>query len=508
MRCIPLLGLAVALAQIVHGQIKSVPISASGMPATVTPASLLEESHQLAADFVPYQSQRLQLLLAAEALPIDADKAGRWSSEVFWQSFQLPFSWDRGALQKNALAQLSKVDPEKAFEMRGFMDSPLRDSAGILREDLRAHGARQILKEYWKKGKDEKRLAAIRSLAQSFAANGQYPFLAVSSVLQDVLRADPPRGNAWLSEIARAAVDSSSAASNVEFVAFLKAVWGDLSDVSQRLAIDVLLPRLTSSGDASREGAFLANVETTKGRFQLHKRNELLVLQIMPWLLDIAAEHVKEIIKLGPAFAASAGEDFRILKVQEVNVLTANGETGVAQATKAAGIVEDRGLLDQVGQAVEKDPIKAFELARRIQDPSLRSAAIMTVADSAGKYSAVSAARLSKEISKSTTDEDLAKNLPLLIVLASTAAAVGNQAELQASLAMAFDSVEDLFKEYERKHPGAVAEDADVMEPARHLINIGMSANTSYTLERIRRVSNSLLKAYLLVDAAVSLKQA
>ena len=92
-----------------------------------------------------------------------------------------------------------------------IMDFPLRERTGILREVLRAHGSQQILKEYWEKNKDENRLDAIRSLAQSFVTNGEYPFLATSSILRHVLRADPPGGNAWFSEIARAAAQSSCA---------------------------------------------------------------------------------------------------------------------------------------------------------------------------------------------------------------------------------------------------------------------------------------------------------
>ncbi len=469
-----------------------------GATALDSPAALLEESYQRAAALPVDESLRLLLRLSTEAARVHPDACRRWSIQLFRRMFQSAPSADRVALQKNALIALSRVEPEQAFALLSLVDGPAA-GAGTGGEDVRADGAREVFRAYWKAG-DAARLAKIQRVAREFSADGQYPFGAVAPMLADLLRRDPVAGNAWFAEITPLLAKAASEWADRQFLLLVKSVWTELTPESRRVAVDALYSRLAGPRERSESSGYLAEVETNRGTFQIRAHRELLLLQMTPWLRKIAPDLLKEVVKLGRAFQAAGESGFEIRRVCEVNVVARDRQGTADTERRIATISSDRRILEQFGETLGMDAAAALEVAQRIQTPAISSAALMDLAEAMPQNDRATALRVFREASRPRTDPLLV--LALQIVRASAANAAANTGEFKTALTAAFDSAEQLFAEHVRTHPGSVAEEAEVMNSAATLVRIGMAGDRAYTLERIRKASNPLLGAHLLIDAA------
>jgi hypothetical protein len=109
-------------------------------------------------------------------------------------------SWNRAALQKNALVVVAEVDPRRAVGLVGDIAQPPFDGNGAsfeAPEDLRSDAARSIFERCWTSVGAES-LELIVSTAESLGRTGQYPFAAMAPILADLLHARPKAAAAIL----------------------------------------------------------------------------------------------------------------------------------------------------------------------------------------------------------------------------------------------------------------------------------------------------------------------
>jgi hypothetical protein len=210
------------------------------------PEQLLVRSYLSGRGFTP-QERAFQLILLSEAaIKIQPALTRLWSQEAFQLALTLPTGWNRVAHEKNALVALAQVDPVLAFRLFDSMDATVATQSGDVPEDLRAYGARTILREYWKK-KGLSALDDIRGQAERLGATGQYPFWAMSSIILDVDRQDHLKAQSLFGE-ALTYYNSGLRAESTdeEFTVFLNAVWDFIPHPLERQALQLAVAYLTN----------------------------------------------------------------------------------------------------------------------------------------------------------------------------------------------------------------------------------------------------------------------
>jgi hypothetical protein len=101
--------------------------------------------------------------------------------------------------------------------------------------------------------------------------------------------------------------------------------------------------------------------------------------------------------------------------------------------------------------------------------------------------------------------KDKSGKVRALAALARAAAAAGDTKILDSAMKRAFDLGEELFEEYLQIHPTAPILAADAFDELCSVTRTGVRARTEPTLRRVLGISDDLLKAHLLIDAADAL---
>lgn len=165
-----------------------------------TAQSLLAESYLIGEDFVPAQRAFHLFRLAVAAEPIEPAQSHRWAEELLLLTSKLEPSWDRSALQKNAVAVISGTDPSEGLRLLKEIDDSVNNAVSVP-EDLRASAAIVVYHAYWTRNMSLDGLEAIRLNARSLAETNQYPFIAVLPMFRDLLSKDSASASAWFDEI-------------------------------------------------------------------------------------------------------------------------------------------------------------------------------------------------------------------------------------------------------------------------------------------------------------------
>jgi hypothetical protein len=92
---------------------------------------------------------------------ISPETAAGWAEERLWLTFGLPSTWNRGALQKSAVAELAHLRPERAWELLDLMD-PTVEVGGGIPGDLRTSAGETLCRAYWEKHRSQDAIEAVR----------------------------------------------------------------------------------------------------------------------------------------------------------------------------------------------------------------------------------------------------------------------------------------------------------------------------------------------------------
>lgn len=88
------------------------------------------------------------------------------------------------------------------------------------------------------------------------------------------------------------------------------------------------------------------------------------------------------------------------------------------------------------------------------------------------------------------------------ILLVEQAERTKNSAALRQGLGHTFDLAELLLDDYVQTHPDTTVEGSRAFAPLMQVVELGMNYSAEDTLDQIRIVPNSVLKAYCLAEAA------
>lgn len=472
-----------------------------------TQADLLRESYSLGMELVPAQRAFLLFRLATVAEHVAPDLSKKWAKELFKLTFQLEPDWDRSALQKNAVVILASTDPEAAFRMHGMM-SPLPNQA-MFPEDLRADAAATVFLRYWDDKKSNGRIHAIRIRAQTIAKDGQYPYRAVSPILDYQLKRDETAGLAWVSEICSAYRQGNPnfRTANPEFVAFVREFWPKLS-LSISIKRDLLTALIERLSRPDPEVAiYRAQVKASTGTVEFTSQNEQLLFQILPFVRELDSEWAERLVQDRPWSFRQALQS-GVNTSNDVDALYLMPTESSDKAVTADPFVQRQQELgrvyDALGQHSGQSTGEAIQIAAKLTDADTHLSALESIAtrldDSRDTSHRAALEDQAKQILEGT--QKLADKVRALALLAHLAALARNSASYQQYMDRGLDLGELLFEQFVQTHPTAQLEGAEILEPMESLVATGVRFNRIQTISRIEQTRDPLLAAYLLIAAA------
>ncbi len=488
-----LCGMGIGVSIALQGQPHPTPPETSKLP---TPQDLLVRSYDIGRSFTTAERVYLMIFLDDAGGEMKFQRTAQWAEEQFRLTFQLPHDWSRVAAQKNALADLSYYDPTRALQLFRGMDLPVALN-GRFPEDLRASGARVIFMNYWQE-KKPKGLDTLRSQAKQLARTGQYPYEAMTEIIES---------SSLKEGQVRAIVEDASAAyqrgsrfesEDYAYVSFLKAVQSRTPPDVFRRSLGYAADRLIN-GDADKSIHYTANTYTSKGTVSFTSLQESLLFDLLPIAQKVDPDMAEKILRARPRLGPVAGAEVK-------------AEEGVGVPTKdppSASVrlrALERSRVEEVATIASKDPNQALLLAQSISDPALKATALAYVA---GGLELTAPDQAAQMISMLKDDADKLDTGPskvtMLTALAEAAAKAKDVSSFEFAFQRAFDLGTELWEEEVELHPAKPGYDTRVFDDLRNLIKIGIQMHPGRTLDAISELQSDVLQAYLLIDAALAL---
>ncbi len=468
-------------------------------------SGILEESRMAGSQLPPWERAFHLGRLIHAAQRISPETAADWAEELFWLTFALPRTWNRGALQKNAVAELARLRPERAWELFDLMDAPAETEGGIP-EDLRASAAETLFRVYWEKHRSQDAIEAVRLKAAALARSGQYPYRAVSPILEELLASDPVQAAAWVAEMQRHYEQGARiAGADEEFAELLLSFARRLPKAAARSALQTAVRRLRKAGPDRAEGVFRGEADTSAGVFPLRRRQEIWLLRLMPLLKELDPPLAKELAEESPALRAARETDLEVRSIREATVLAAPG-SGTPALPAAIEIGEAQQSLEALQRAFADDAGQAVKMAWRIRNPAVREEAFAWLARSvATGASAKGEAALRSLAEAPASEDDPELQLNLATLRAVSAKAAGKADAAWAAAEEAFELGESLTEAFLAEHPAASVQEAPALASLSHLTRILAAMDPVRAVFRLRRLNSVALRAYLLAEAAQAL---
>lgn len=468
----------------------------------LSPLHLLTESRAAAGELpLLHRAFHLHRLVRA-AHKTSPETAADWAEELFWLTLALPKTWNRGALQKNALAELSLHRPDRAWELLDLMDPPL-EVEGVIPEDLRASVAETLFFVYWERDRSNKTIEALRLKATSLGTSGQYPYRAVVPILAELMASDTVQAAAWFDEM-RSFYEKGRRiqSGDEEFAEVLLSFGPRLPRPIVRRALEAAIRGLQKAGPDRPGSVFIGEVETSAGIFTLRRRQEIPLIRLMPLLKELHPSLAKEVAEESPVLRAAYKEGLEVRSIREATVVAPRGSGGPPLAA-AGEIAEAQRALEDLDRRIEGDPSRALEVAWRIKHPAVREEAFHMLLRSLDHASVEKAQAVLQAISGlDQSDRDADSRLNLLVLRARAAKSAGRLDVAWDSVEEAFELGESLLEKFVQLHPVASIQDAPAMAALSQLTRTATAMDPPRTVFRLRRSRNALFRAHLLAEAA------
>jgi hypothetical protein len=466
---------------------------------------LLVDAYLTGMNLAPQDRAFLLATLGSSAAKRQPSLCRLWSEELFKIAVKLPMSWNRIAFEKNAAVQLSAVDPVRAFELFGQIDTPAPLGSGDLPEDLRANAANTVFFHYWN-SKGPASLEQIRSQAEHIGDTGQYPYVAMAPILIDFAKRNDDSHLEVLTLFGEALTyygrGSNFTSENRDFIAFLEEVWNviprNLQQQGLQLAVKHLLEKLKSP-----EGeVYSAQLKSKGGMAQFQSEAEEELYELLPRIREINLKWAQELIEQNPVLAqAEGGTD----KASSSGSAVIRFNPLEAQKGQLEGFRNQASQMAQFNAAltaVSSDPDEALRMAESL-DLGFKLRVHAQVAATLG---AEHGDRANKLMQQTETSLDSVMNEPekfqVLVVLASAATALHQDKTFDDIFARGFRLGEELFEEDMQAHPGRLVYQTASFKGLSRLIELGIRNDAELTTGRIEKVENDALRAHLLAIAA------
>lgn len=430
-----------------------------------------------------------------------------WAEENLLLARQLPMDWNRLAIEKNALVAMSYVKPRRALMLLRTMDLPVSDGVGFS-EDVRADAATTIFRNYWN-DRRPKGVTELREMAAYLGQTGQYPYRATQAIVSDLAASSPRKERGQLPVTAQSLVldaysyyqrGSKFGIENDDFVLFLQTLRPILPARSLRQGLELAVERLMDTDSPTEKQTYLAHVQTEKGDATFHRRQEMLLFDLLPLIREIDPDWADQIVRRDPAMAQAEGNSGKEITSESITVPGGSGSPSA----------QDYGLqlsrAQAAGEMAKNNPDGAMQLAQTIASPSIRASALANIANAIGQ----SAPNQTKEIENSIGSmlpglEDSEDRLETFSALARTAAAAGDKAAFGDALNKCFALGEELFEEDLDAHPEKATYAAAAYNVLDGVVKSGAHADPGTVTSKVQEIRNVALKAYLLQSLAEAL---
>ncbi|MGB6386489.1 MAG: hypothetical protein WBE45_10310 [Terriglobales bacterium] len=414
--------------------------------------------------------------------------------------------WNRLAIEKNALVALSSVKPARAMTLLRSMDLPVSDGVGFP-EDVRSDGATIIFRNYWH-ARQPKGVPELRTEAIYLGQTGQYPYRAIRSIVADLvgtLSKESPQ----LPPAAQSLVfdaysfyqrGSKFQLEDDDFVDFLQILHPILPSSLLRQGLELAVQRLLDTDRPLDKQTYLAHVQTEKGTATFHRRQEMLLFNLLPLVREIDPDWAAQIVRRDAAMGQAEGNSGKEISSEGVII-----PGGTAPPTEQSnGLQQARA--QAAGELARTNPEGALQLAQNIADPSIRALALSNIANAVGPSAPSQAMEIEKAIGDSvSTLKDGEDRLLALSALVRAAAAAGDTAAFHENLNKCFALGEELFEEDVDTHPSKATYTVSAYNILDEIVKSGASHEPAMVTSKVDQIRNIPLKAYLLQGLATAL---
>jgi hypothetical protein len=462
-------------------------------------ASLLLDSYRAGKDLAPSERAILLTFLCKTASEHNLSYTAEWAQEALRIASQLPPDWNRLAIQKNALAALSYANPERAMALLRSMDLPIEGGNGVFPEDLRSDAALTIFKNYWLE-KKPLGLDEVRSIAAYLGQTGQYPYMAVGFILNDVIshqktaHSEFPGGASSILLDAYASYQRGSKfrSEDEEFVDFLESLQMLLPPALLKSGVEIAVERLTLQKDPA-EYQYISRVQTQKGTATFHSRADELLFELLPLVRQVDAALADKLLESNQALKQAGAAGGTVVASEGAMII------GSSASPEKEELALQGSRAQEVREIASDHPEQALALSQTITDPALRSTAMAGVADSKPAQAGEIRSAIAKIV---PTMHEGQERLVVLSALVEASWAAGDAAGFRDALSNAFSLGQKLFEEDMDAHPGQATYGVEAFETLADLVKTGARVDPATTTAMVHQIDDVQLKAFLLAQLA------
>ena len=476
---------------------------------------LLSESYPIGRDLVPGERVVLLSYLTETAAKLRTSQVKDWAKEQFQLAFQLAYSWNRVAAEKNALVSLAAVDPDQAIQLFRSMDLPIASSKGTFPEDVRSDGAYSIFDAYFA-AHGIGTLTRLRSLATYLGETGQYPYRAMGQLMK---RINDPQERVKVASVRRRDLTNSVLSDAMhyygrgsrfeseddDYLFFIQQLRTVLSPFMQRKTFQLAVEHLTKEAEPDKDRQFIANVYTSKSVTSFRSRKQVLLSELLPTIRQIDSAWADSIVREHQSIFHDQSPPSEIQRTE--GAVFIGDQSGITPALQEQAL--ERGRLQYIDQIAPTKTDEAFRLSQSLSDPSLRSIALAHVATAyqaqSSEHVPTTMQQLRDTMAKVNDGEG---RVAALSAFAEASANIGDLPSARTAIEEAFTVGEEVFQQEADTNPGQPAYTSSVMRDLSGLVKVTMKLDARETVNRIHQLRNTVLKAYLLNDAADALIEA
>jgi len=466
---------------------------------------VLQESYQTSRNFEPEQRAWLLFRLAKAAVRKSPATSRSWSKEMFRLAVSLPPTWNKLALEKNAIVTLSQTDPGEAIRLFRSMDDPIPMANGSLPEDVRSEAAGVVFQHLLNIQKGPRGLEVIGQIAEHLGETGEYPYAAVTPIIKQLARNNESKAQAfYLQALLYYRRGAKFLDENRMFIQFLQDVKEQLPRAQLRQGLEAVVSRLLEQKPpADSNQRYRAQVLTKNGVVEFRDPSDQMLFELLPLVRELDSDWAETLIQRRPALSKVANAAGPVQRMESSTIFAASGEGDVSAAEQSA--IEE-GRLYNIRKIARETPDEALSLASTLTVPALQAQAWAEIATSIASKDRDRALILIGKV-RDTTErlKDQLDIVGVLSELSEAAAAAGDRRALQESLEQGIDLGGEIFEQDLTAHPGKLAYNVDGFDELVKLCEVGAKYEPTYTLSRVRQIRDDLLRAHLLVSVAEGL---
>lgn len=465
------------------------------------PQDILAACASYARSLVPEERAFLLMRIAYYASIHHFPQSEQWARQAFAVSSDLPESWNKLALQKNALVALAATQPMDALHLLGTLAAPEPNEKGMAKipEDVRADAAVVIFPRAYR-AEPEKSLIPLVEVAAYLGRTGEYPYEAWGVLLPDIAKDKPGIFGEVVSTAIRFYNTGEGRSRNHDQAYF------DMVNAIRSVANPGQMKQAVSTGVAylqtekpPKNDTYISVVGSGGQRTGFDNRTKDLLYRWLPLVKEFDSADYDDLVRKLNASGPPAKDS----KYAAVEILTSPDK----MTPKLKQWAQDSLQAQNVVNDASSDPDKAVRESTMIYSMALRSDALAKGAMTIPSKEMPQRRKLLAE-SKRDLDQVHTKDADYLQAVADLADAYAKSKMQQSALALVHDGLEqgtEVLDESADAQPNTVTMSLDGYRSLATLVKVGMKLDPAFTLQHVQNLRNLPLKVNLLVDIADAL---